>query len=59
MLFVFCFSVILKDEEVGMYCNRFEQSIARQRLSKHFPICNNIEESVFSMWSVPSKCTEQ
>jgi hypothetical protein len=36
------------------YCNRFDQSIAKQRLSKHFPTCNNIWETVFSMWSAPN-----
>jgi hypothetical protein len=30
--------------EIG---NRFHQNIARQRLSKHFPICNNIGKTVF------------
>jgi hypothetical protein len=37
-----------------LYCNRFDQSIARQRLSKHFQTCNNIRKTVFSMWSAPS-----
>jgi hypothetical protein len=37
-----------------IYCNRFDQSTARQRLSKHFPTCNNTGETVFSMWSAPS-----
>jgi hypothetical protein len=35
------------------YCNRFDQSIARQRLSKHFPTCNNTGETAFSMGSAP------
>jgi hypothetical protein len=46
------------DRDVSLsliYCKGFDQSIARQRLSKHFPICNDIRETVFSMWSGPSK----
>jgi hypothetical protein len=38
-----------------VYCNGFDQSIARQRLSKHVPKhvpCNNMVE-MFSMWSAP------
>jgi hypothetical protein len=45
--------VLGKPEE--SYCNRSDQSIARQRLNKHFQTCNNIEETVIFMSSAPSK----
>jgi hypothetical protein len=32
---------------MSQYCNRFDQNIAKQRLNKHFPTCNNIWETVF------------